>query len=68
MCKGQLDEVEQMKRCVSVLLQDKGEGREDEEVEDEKEAALEMLCDLCDNLDNARGVCVRERLNLLECM
>lgn len=55
-CKGQLDEVEQMKQCVSVLLQDKGEGREDEEVEDEKEAALEMLCDLCDNLDNARDL------------
>lgn len=56
MCKGQLDEVEQMKWCVSVLMQDKGEGREDEEEEDEKEAVLEMLCDLCDNLDNARGV------------
>ncbi|XP_034157700.1 hsp70-binding protein 1 isoform X2 [Pangasianodon hypophthalmus] len=55
-CKGQLDEVEQMKRCVSVLMQDEGEGREDEEDEDEKEAALEMLCDLCDNLDNARDL------------
>ncbi|XP_027014720.1 hsp70-binding protein 1 [Tachysurus fulvidraco] len=55
-CKGQLDEVEQMKWCVSVLLQDKGEGREDEEEEDEKEAVLEMLCDLCDNLDNARDL------------
>ncbi|XP_046699706.1 hsp70-binding protein 1 isoform X2 [Silurus meridionalis] len=55
-CKGQLDEVEQMKWCVSVLLKDEGEGREDEEEEDEKEAVLEMLCDLCDNLDNARDL------------
>ncbi|XP_058261369.1 hsp70-binding protein 1 isoform X2 [Hemibagrus wyckioides] len=56
MCKGQLDEVEQMKRCVSVLIQDQAEEREDEEEEDEKEAALETLCDLCDNLDNARDL------------
>lgn len=55
-----MDEVEQMKRCVMVLLQDEGEDREDDEDEDEKEAALEMLCDLCDNLDNARGVCGRD--------
>ncbi|KAK3508540.1 hypothetical protein QTP70_031936 [Hemibagrus guttatus] len=56
MCKGQLDEVEQMKRCVSVLMKDMAEAREDEEEEDEKEAALETLCDLCDNLDNARDL------------
>lgn len=69
-CKGQLDEVEQMKRCVSVLLKDDTERREDEEDEDEKEVALEALCDLCDNMDNARGVCVCEKgsLNLPECV
>ncbi|KAM9434270.1 hsp70-binding protein 1 [Clarias gariepinus] len=55
-CKGQLDEVEQMKRCVSVLLKDDTERREDEEDEDEKEVALEALCDLCDNMDNARDL------------
>ncbi|XP_072530605.1 hsp70-binding protein 1 isoform X2 [Salminus brasiliensis] len=60
-CKGQMDEVEQMKRCVSVLLRDEGEmegegGDEEEEEEDEREAALELLSDLCENLDNARDL------------
>ncbi|KAI4879011.1 hypothetical protein NFI96_028579 [Prochilodus magdalenae] len=62
-CKGQMDEVEQMKQCVSVLLREQGcreresegEGGEEEE-EDEREAALELLSDLCENLDNARDL------------
>lgn len=59
MCKGQMDEVEQMKRCLDVLNRDeRREGEEEEEEEDEREEALEMLSELCENLDNARGVCV----------
>lgn len=58
--KGQLDEVEQMKQCLAVLHQaGKGEGEvdgdEDDDVE-EKESAFEMLSELCENLDNARGL------------
>ena len=61
--KGQMDEVEQMKQCLAVLRQDgvsvrerEGEEEErDEDEEDEQEAALELLSDLCENLDNARG-------------
>ncbi|XP_066531452.1 hsp70-binding protein 1 [Hoplias malabaricus] len=60
-CKGQTDEVEQMKQCIAVLLRDEGcteregEGEEEEE-EDERETALELLSDLCENLDNARDL------------
>lgn len=60
-CKGQMDEVEQMKCCLEVLCRDECKERgsqEEEEVEDEREEALEMLSELCENLDNARGVCV----------
>uniref|UniRef100_A0A8B9JHQ3 Nucleotide exchange factor Fes1 domain-containing protein n=1 Tax=Astyanax mexicanus TaxID=7994 RepID=A0A8B9JHQ3_ASTMX len=62
-CKGQMDEVEQMKQCVSVLLRDDGEmggeeGEKEEEEEDEREAVLDLLSDLCENLDNARGTCM----------
>lgn len=53
--KGQLDEVEQMKQCLAVLQQErKVEEEEDDDVE-EKESAFEMLSELCENLDNARG-------------
>lgn len=60
MCKGQMDEVEHMKRCLDVLSRDERRERveEEEEEEDEREEALEMLSELCENLDNARGVCV----------
>lgn len=56
--KGQLDEVEQMKMCLAVLNQEgKGEGEEDGDDDDEeKESAFEMLSELCENLDNARGL------------
>lgn len=56
--KGQLDEVEQMKMCMAVLNQEcKGEGEQDgdEDDDEEKESAFEMLSELCENLDNARG-------------
>lgn len=60
-CKGQMDEVEQMKQCLAVLCRQGTTERErdaearDEEDEDEREAAFEMLSELCENLDNARG-------------
>lgn len=58
--RGQLDEVEQMKQCLAVLHREgKGEGEEDGDEDDdveEKESALEMLSELCENLDNARGL------------
>lgn len=60
-CKGQMDEVEQMKQCLAVLRQEgsseretEGEDERDEEDEDERESAFEMLSELCENLDNAR--------------
>lgn len=58
--KGQLNEVEQMKQCLAVLGEEgpgekDGEDREEED-DNEQEAAFEILSDLCENLDNARGV------------
>lgn len=60
--KGQLNEVEQMKRCLAVLHEDgtsgterEGEEDDEEQDQDEREAALEVLSELCENLDNARG-------------
>lgn len=61
--KGQMDEVEQMKQCLAVLRQEGKSKREredeeerDEEDDDEQESAFEMLSELCENLDNARGL------------
>lgn len=49
-----------MKQCLAVLHQEgKGEGEEDGDEDDdveEKESAFEMLSELCENLDNARGL------------
>ncbi|XP_029913335.1 hsp70-binding protein 1 isoform X2 [Myripristis murdjan] len=64
MCKGQLDEVEQMKQCLAVLHKDGmtarerdgEEERDEEDDEDERESALELLSELCENLDNARDL------------
>ncbi|XP_029015584.1 hsp70-binding protein 1 [Betta splendens] len=72
-CKGQTDEVEQMKQCLAVLRgegtserQRDGEDEEarDEEDEDEREAAFEMLSELCENLDNARDLMILGGLDL----
>ena len=79
MSKGQMNEVEQMKKCLVVLSRTegrvrgmgegdegcaggRGEGDEEEEEEDEREAALELLSELCENLDNARGENVHRHL------
>lgn len=58
--KGQLNEVEQMKQCLAVLQQertcDEEEGVDEDDDVEEKESAFEMLSELCENLDNARGL------------
>lgn len=61
--KGQMDEAEQMKQCLAILRSEgmnerEREGMEemDEEDEDERESAFEVLSELCENLDNARGL------------
>lgn len=58
-----MDEVEQMKQCLAVLREEgmsererEGEEERDEDDEDERESAFEMLSELCENLDNARGL------------
>lgn len=63
LCKGQLDEVEQMKQCLAVLSKEGSERerggveeREEDDEDDERETAFEMLSELCENLDNARGL------------
>lgn len=70
-CKGQMDEVQQMKQCLAVLSQEatnngerEGEEERDEDEEDEREAAFEMLSELCENLDNARDLMVLGGLEL----
>ncbi|XP_069494318.1 hsp70-binding protein 1 [Ambystoma mexicanum] len=59
--QGQVDEVQQMKDCLAHLQRVTGGGDEDaeeqQEEEERKERALEMLADLCENLDNAADFC-----------
>lgn len=53
-----MDEVEQMKQCLAILHREEASERErddEEDEEDERESAFEMLSELCENLDNARG-------------
>ncbi|XP_068192651.1 hsp70-binding protein 1 [Antennarius striatus] len=60
--KGQMDEVEQMKRCLAILCKEemsnkeRDEEQERDDDEDERESAFEMLSELCENLDNARDL------------
>lgn len=56
--RGQMDEVEQMKRCLEILRREEpsDQGREDEDEEDERETAFETISELCENLDNARDL------------
>lgn len=71
-CKGQMDEVEQMKQCLRVLCKEETgeseregeEERDEEEEEDERESAFEMLSELCENLDNARDLMILGGLEL----
>ncbi|NP_001121272.1 HSPA (heat shock 70kDa) binding protein, cytoplasmic cochaperone 1 L homeolog [Xenopus laevis] len=58
---GQVDEVKIMKECLKELSNETHNGDE----EDAKEQALELLADLCDNLDNASDFCKLGGMNLL---
>ncbi len=58
-----MDEVKQMKQCLTILRSDGMDQRErdgmeemDEEDEDVRESVFEVLSELCENLDNARGL------------
>ncbi|XP_026180443.1 hsp70-binding protein 1 [Mastacembelus armatus] len=71
-CKGQMDEVEQMKQCLAVLRKEGiseretgGEEEMGEDDEDEQESAFEMLSELCANLDNARDLMILGGLELV---
>lgn len=67
-CRGQMDEVEQMKQCLAVLCKEGTSEREreeeDEEDEDVRETAFETLSELCENLDNARDLMTLGGLDL----
>lgn len=69
-CKGQMDEVEQMKQCLTILRVEESSERESNaeedrgEDEDERESVFELLSDLCENLDNARDLMTLGGLDL----
>lgn len=57
-CRGQREEVEQMKNCLRVLSQPTPSSAGEAELavdQQEREGALELLADLCENMDNAAG-------------
>ncbi|KAG8140457.1 hypothetical protein E2320_003141, partial [Naja naja] len=57
--RGQMDEVEQMKECLRILEElspgaERGESSEETHSDlDRRESALDVLAELCENLDNA---------------
>lgn len=56
--RGQREEVEQMKSCLRVLSQPTPPTAGEAELatdQQEREGALELLADLCENMDNAAG-------------
>lgn len=56
--RGQREEVEQMKNCLRVLSQPTPSSAGEVELaadQQEREGALELLADLCENMDNAAG-------------
>lgn len=56
--RGQREEVEQMKNCLRVLTQPTPSLAAEAELasdQQEREGALELLADLCENMDNAAG-------------
>ncbi|XP_075773717.1 hsp70-binding protein 1 isoform X2 [Pelodiscus sinensis] len=69
--RGQLEEVEQMKECLRVLEAmspggDGGESSEPAEGDPSRQAsALELLAELCENLDNAADFCKLDGMRLL---
>ncbi|XP_060946168.1 hsp70-binding protein 1 [Limanda limanda] len=67
-CRGQADEVEQIKQCLEILHKEEksGSGGEGEGAEDEaeRESAFKVITELCENLDNARDLMVLGGLDL----
>ncbi|XP_053308547.1 hsp70-binding protein 1 [Spea bombifrons] len=58
---GQADEVQQMKDCIQELTSE----TVGEDGDERKEQALELLADLCENLDNAADFCKLGGMHLL---
>ncbi|XP_032093029.1 hsp70-binding protein 1 isoform X2 [Thamnophis elegans] len=69
--RGQMDEVEQMKECLRILEElspgaERGESSEETHSDlDQRENALNVLAELCENLDNAADFCKLEGMRLL---
>ncbi|XP_073880911.1 hsp70-binding protein 1 isoform X4 [Macaca fascicularis] len=67
--RGQREEVEQMKSCLRVLSQPMpptaGEAEQAAD-QQEREGALELLADLCENMDNAAGLVREQEAGLLQ--
>uniref|UniRef100_A0A670ZIB0 Hsp70-binding protein 1 n=1 Tax=Pseudonaja textilis TaxID=8673 RepID=A0A670ZIB0_PSETE len=69
--RGQMDEVEQMKECLRILEElspgaERGESSEEMHSDlDRRESALDVLAELCENLDNAADFCKLEGMRLL---
>ncbi|KAG8568018.1 hypothetical protein GDO81_013865 [Engystomops pustulosus] len=58
---GQTDEVQQIKECLKELSRETN----DEDGKERKETALELLADLCENLDNASDFCKLGGMDLM---
>ncbi|XP_015276257.1 PREDICTED: hsp70-binding protein 1 isoform X2 [Gekko japonicus] len=69
--RGQVDEIEQMKECLRVLEATTPGTGSQESLEDahsdraNREEALDLLAELCENLDNAADFCKLEGMRLL---
>ncbi|XP_039191101.1 hsp70-binding protein 1 isoform X2 [Crotalus tigris] len=69
--RGQMDEVEQMKECLRILEvsspgAERGESSEETHSDlEQRESALDVLAELCENLDNAADFCKLEGMRLL---
>ncbi|XP_043915562.1 hsp70-binding protein 1 isoform X2 [Protopterus annectens] len=62
--KGQLDEIQQIKASLEILKKDTETVEEDEE-DEEKANALDLISDLCENLDNASDFCKLDGMRLI---
>ncbi|XP_006012969.1 hsp70-binding protein 1 [Latimeria chalumnae] len=62
--QGHLDEIQQIKQSLEVLRQEE-RVEDDEENEERKAYVLDLLADLCENLDNASDFCKLEGMQLV---
>nr|XP_060636441.1 hsp70-binding protein 1 [Anolis sagrei ordinatus]XP_060636443.1 hsp70-binding protein 1 [Anolis sagrei ordinatus] len=69
--RGQMDEVEQMKECLQLLEPstpgaERGESSNETQSDlDQRKGALDILAELCENMDNAADFCKLEGMRLL---